>query len=87
MTKQDIDNIIMALCPNDEDFERPCISPAYLKRELEALALDLEPTTKPKNDDNLIDKIMAQINTPNRGTCDYFIVDKIEEIIMGYREE
>ena len=43
MTKQDIDNIISVLCPNDEDFEKPIISPAYLKKELEALALEQEP--------------------------------------------
>ena len=40
MTKQDIDTIIKILCPNDEDFEKPCISPAFLKKELEALALE-----------------------------------------------
>lgn len=40
MTKQDIDLIIKAVCPNDEDYEKPIISPAYLKKELEALALD-----------------------------------------------
>ena len=28
-----------------------------------------------------IDKITEWINTPNRGNADYFIVDKIEEII------
>lgn len=43
MTKQNIDDIIRTICPNDEDFEKPCISPAYLKKELEALALEQEP--------------------------------------------
>lgn len=43
MTKKDIDNIISVICPNDEDFEKACISPAYLKKELEALALEQEP--------------------------------------------
>jgi len=43
MTKNDIDNIISIICPNDEDFEKACISPAYLKKELEALALEQEP--------------------------------------------
>ena len=43
MTKKDIDEIISIICPNDEDFEKACISPAYLKRELEALALEQEP--------------------------------------------
>lgn len=27
-----------------------------------------------------IDDVMALINTSNRGNCDYFIVDKIEEL-------
>lgn len=36
---------------------------------------------------NVIDNIQAEINTPDRGTCDYFIVDKIEEIINKYKEE
>lgn len=40
MTKQDIDLIIKTVCPNDEDYEKPIISPSYLKKELEALALD-----------------------------------------------
>ena len=35
----------------------------------------------------VLDKIMAEINTPNRGTCDYFIVDRIEEIINKYKAE
>lgn len=45
MTREDIDNIIKVICPNNEDFEKPCISPAYLKNELEALALEQEPKT------------------------------------------
>lgn len=47
MTKQDIDNIIQALCPNDEDFEKPIISPAYLKKELEAIAVEQNRIDKP----------------------------------------
>lgn len=35
----------------------------------------------------VIDDIQAEINTPDRGTCDYFIVDRIEEIINKYKEE
>ena len=38
MTREDIDDIINAICPNDEDYEKPCISPKYLR--LEQLALD-----------------------------------------------
>lgn len=36
---------------------------------------------------NVINDIQAEINTPNRGTCDYFIVDRIEEIINKYKAE
>lgn len=44
MTKQDVDNIISVLCPNDGDFdELLIISPEYLKKELEALALEQQP--------------------------------------------
>lgn len=34
---------------------------------------------------SVLDEIEKEINTPNRGTCDYFIVDRIEEIINKYR--
>ena len=43
MTRQDIDDIISIICPNDTDFEKAIISPAYLKKELEALAIEQEP--------------------------------------------
>ena len=51
MTREDINDIINAICPNDEDYEKPCISPKYLRQELEQLALDQkqwnkEPATK-----------------------------------------
>ena len=52
MTKKDINDIISIICPNDEDFEKTCISPAYLKKELEVLALEQEP---------ILDKIKAEI--------------------------
>jgi len=52
MTRKDIDDIISILCPNDEDYEKTCISPAYLKKELEVLALEQEP---------ILDKIRAEI--------------------------
>lgn len=32
-------------------------------------------------------KAIVEINAPNRGTCNYFIVDKIEEIINKYKAE
>lgn len=34
-----------------------------------------------ENQNAILTKILEEINTPNRGTCDYFIVDRIEEII------
>ena len=46
MTREDIDDIINIICPKNEDFEKPCISPAYLRKELETLALEQEPNTK-----------------------------------------
>lgn len=51
MTREDINDIINAICPNDEDYEKSCISPKYLRQELEQLSLDQkqwigEPTTK-----------------------------------------
>lgn len=42
MTIHDINAIIKAVCPNDEDYEKPCISPKYLRQELEQLALEQE---------------------------------------------
>lgn len=46
MTREDINDIIQTICPNDDDFEKPIISPAYLKKELEALALEQESNTQ-----------------------------------------
>ena len=34
----------------------------------------------------LINKIRAEIDSPNRGTCDFFIVDRIEELIDDYQK-
>ena len=48
MTKNDIDTIILAVCPNDKDYEKPIISPKYLRQELEQLALEQQPTGKMK---------------------------------------
>lgn len=42
MTVKDINEIIKIVCPNDEDYEKPIISPKYLRQELEQLALDQE---------------------------------------------
>lgn len=53
MTREDINNIIQTLCPNNDDFEKPIISPAYLKQELEAMALEQKPCS------NAIDRAEA----------------------------
>ena len=34
----------------------------------------------------ILSKIEAEINTSNRGTCDYFIIDQIEEIVHKYKD-
>ncbi len=34
---------------------------------------------------DVIAKITEEINSPNRGTCDYEIIDNIEEIINDYK--
>lgn len=44
MTRDDINDIISTLCPNDEDYDKLIISPRYLKQELEQLALEQEPS-------------------------------------------
>ena len=36
---------------------------------------------------DILDKIEEEINSSNRGICDYFIVDRIEEIIKKYKVE
>lgn len=58
----------------------------YLRKALDLKIIEACLELLEKEND-VIDRIMAQINTPNRGTCDYFIVDKIEEIISEYRGE
>ncbi len=39
------------------------------------------------SNNKVLDKIEEEINSPNRGTCDYFIVDRIEELINKYKAE
>lgn len=36
---------------------------------------------------DVLDQIEEEINSPNRGICDYFIIDRIEEIINKYKTE
>ena len=35
----------------------------------------------------VLDKIEEEINSLSRGTCDYFVIDRIEEIIKEYKAE
>lgn len=35
--------------------------------------------------ESIIDKIEEELNSPNRGTCDYFVIDRIEEIINEHK--
>ena len=47
--------------------------------------IDNAPTVeRPKTD--ILEQIIAEINSSNRGTCDYYIVDRIEEIINEYQK-
>ena len=80
MTIQDINDIIKAVCPNDEDYEKPCISPKYLKQELEQLALEQEP---------ILDKIRAEIQKLRNCSCSCSdgIIDDVEDIIDKYKTE
>lgn len=47
----------------------------------------IECAIKALNQESVLDKIRAEINSPNRGTCDYFIIDRIEEIINEHKTE
>jgi hypothetical protein len=40
MTKEDIDILKQVLCPHDEDYDEPCISPHNLEIVLEQLLLE-----------------------------------------------
>ena len=46
--------------------------------------IDNAQTVEPKTD--ILEQIISEINTSNRGTCDYYIVDRIEEIINEYQK-
>jgi len=45
----------------------------------------IENAIKALEQESILDKIEKEINSPNRGTCDYYIVDRIEEIIDKYK--
>lgn len=72
MTREDINDIINAICPNDEDYEKPCISPKYLRQELEQLALDQRQwNEEPTIEIDLISR-KAVLNLPKRKLRNYF---------------
>ena len=82
MTIKDINDIIKTVCPNDEDYEKPCISPKYLRQELEQLALDQrqwngEPTTK--NKAKYCDRNICLRNEYNNVGCEDCEVTKSQE--------
>ena len=55
------------------------------KNDAQAIAIDM--AIKALEQVSVLDKIEKEINSPNRGTCDYFIVDRIEDIINKYKAE
>ena len=63
---------IDALTPHDDDYR--------IRDVLEDLPSAQSEQTK------MIKEIRKWINSGNRGSADYFIVDKIEEIINKYEE-
>ncbi len=88
MTIRDINDIIKAVCPNDEDYEKPCISPKYLRQELEQLALDQE--SKMLN----CSEILTGSTTKNdlaqeryQDLIEYFGDEKVAKTILESRKE
>ena len=67
-------------CSKENRYCKTCSS-AIVTREM----IDNAPTVeRPKTD--ILEQIIAEINSSNRGTCDYYIVDRIEEIINEYQK-
>lgn len=58
-----------------------------LQKVMETVEAERERYIEERKTNDVLDKIRAVINSPNRGTCDYFIVDRIEEIINEYKAE
>jgi hypothetical protein len=57
------------------------------KCESETMVEFCNTVIKALEQQKVLDEIEKEINSPNRGTCDYFIVDRIEEIINKYKSE
>lgn len=100
--KSELDNIAESIIANGKPIstEGDLISRSKLKKAIEdsdiihcvtnlwykdiLKEIDNAPTVEPKTD--ILEQIIAEINTSNRGTCDYYIVDRIEEIINEYQK-
>lgn len=46
---------------------------------------EVEEIIEALKEEPVLDKIEKEINSPNRGTCDYFVIDQIEKIINKYK--
>ena len=57
--------------------------PTDEKEAIETIREALEQSDRYKK---AIEDIKAEINTPNRNRCDYFIVNQIEKIVKGVSE-
>lgn len=62
-------------------------TPEYRDEVYEALDLAISDMEKIEKYEQAMEEMLTEINTPNRNTCDYYIVDQIENIINGLRKE
>ena len=69
MTIRDINEIIKAVCSNSEDYEKPCISPKYLRQKLEQLALEQEQRMLESTTKNTVDCVSRQFMFELGATC------------------
>ena len=73
-----------------EELEKRILEARYnlvSSKDKETIDILEELAIKALEQESILDEIEEEINSPNRGTCDYFIVDRIEEIIDKYRKE
>lgn len=62
----------------------PKFDKRFIDEAVQEVVKDIKQNYIPKE---VLNEIEEEINSPNRGTCDYFIVDRIEEIINKYKAE
>lgn len=68
------DNLECRNCPyGKEDFDRRM---AWYSKIIKERGTEMSKYVK-------VEDVMALINTPNRGNCDYFIVDQIEQLCQS----